>query len=68
MDAYIELAKYYEHHQRDYTEAMHWTQTAIQVTGQLDLPYWRRRVLLEEFNHRLERLQNKLAVVKGSGD
>jgi len=68
LDAYIELAKYYEHHQRDYTEAIRWTQTAIQVASQMDLPYWRRRVLLEEITHRLGRLQNKFAAGNGSGE
>jgi len=68
LDAYIELAKYYEHHQRDYSEAIRWTQTAIQVASQMDLPYWRRRVLLEEITHRLGRLQNKFAAGNGSGE
>ena len=66
LDAYIELAKFYEHRQKDYGEALRWTRAAIEVVAQLDLPYWRRRILQDELIHRSERLQIKSAVGKSS--
>ena len=68
LDACVELAKYYEHRTQHYPQAVHWTQTAIQLVEELRLsnqPGYRlasyeAQQWLEELNHRLERLQRKL--------
>jgi TPR repeat protein len=59
--AHVELAKYYEHKKRDYQEAIHWTQSAIDL---LDAPHasqYERRQWISDLKHRLARLQRKLA-------
>ncbi len=68
MDAYIELAKYYEHRERDFLSACEWCQKAIEILekdenvikGSTSLPKGMRSQLQEEFLHRLERNQQKL--------
>jgi uncharacterized protein YprB with RNaseH-like and TPR domain len=67
IEAHIELAKTYEHHLKDYTQAIYWTETAISliessstINGQN--PYlnaYQKRQWLVELQHRLERLQRK---------
>ena len=67
IEAHIELAKTYEHHLKDYTLAIYWTETAISliessstINGQS--PYrnaYQKRQWLLELQHRLERLQHK---------
>ena len=61
LEAFIELAKYYEHHQKDYAEAARWTQAAIETANELDLPFWRKKVIMDEITHRLDRLRSKIA-------
>jgi uncharacterized protein len=68
LDAYIELAKFYEHHERDYPEAMRWTQAGVHILNELGLPYWRKKALQDELNHRLERLQKKNSTQSTSPD
>jgi uncharacterized protein YprB with RNaseH-like and TPR domain len=59
--AYEELAKYYEHHAQDLHAALQWTEKALDFLDQADLPSSEAGVWKSEFQHRLERLQNKLA-------
>ena len=54
--AHVELAKFYEHVQRDYACAAKWTQRAIDLIG--DSPYERQR-WLADLEHRLARLHRK---------
>ncbi len=58
LEAHVELAKYFEWHQRDLKEAHRWTQLAILlVTG------WgsrRSSLVIAELRHRLARLERKL--------
>jgi uncharacterized protein YprB with RNaseH-like and TPR domain len=61
LDAHIELAKFYEHHLNNYQEAIQWTQSAISVVQMPDFPAYERRQWLPELEHRLSRLQSKLA-------
>jgi len=61
LDAYIELAKFYEHHEKDYQEAIRWTKAAIETTDQPGLPYWRKKVIIDGLTHRLDRLQKRTA-------
>ena len=68
LEAFLELAKYYEHQVRDYTRALYWTQTAIDSiesqqldhVGTFTLSLYERRQWLSELNHRLTRLSGKL--------
>ncbi len=60
LDAIIELAKYYEHQAREYTQALQWTDEAIAVTDRMDLPFWQKKSMLEELAHRRARLAKRL--------
>ena len=57
--AHIELAKYYEHHRRDYAEALKWTRSAEGLVSSLDIPRYEYRHWMEELEHRRERLEGK---------
>jgi TPR repeat protein len=57
--AHIELAKYYEHHLRDYPEALNWTQKAERLVSSLDIPRYEYRHWMEELDHRKKRLREK---------
>lgn len=58
--AYEELAKYYEHRDKDYREATRWTEAAINLISQADYPRLDRRHWLPLFEHRLNRLRTRL--------
>ncbi|MBI1881583.1 MAG: ribonuclease H-like domain-containing protein [Chloroflexi bacterium] len=58
--AHVELAKYYEHQARDYSEAARWTQAALDLVNTPDFPRYERRQWLADLQHRLARLQRKL--------
>jgi tetratricopeptide (TPR) repeat protein len=57
--AYVELAKYYEHNQRDYNEAIHWTQSALELVGAPGLARFERLQWQPDLDHRLARLYKK---------
>lgn len=57
--AHVELAKYYEHHQRDYAEAMKWTLGAEGLLNSIDLPRYEVRHWMEELSRRKKRLLEK---------
>jgi len=57
--AYIELAKYYEHDQRDYNEAIHWTQSALELVSAPGLARFERLQWQPDLDHRLARLYKK---------
>jgi hypothetical protein len=57
--AHVELAKYYEHHQRDYSEALKWTEKAEQLVSLQDIPRYEYRHWMEELEHRRIRLEEK---------
>ena len=57
--AHVELAKYYEHHQRDYSEALKWTEKAEQLVCLQDIPRYEYRHWMEELEHRRIRLEEK---------
>jgi uncharacterized protein YprB with RNaseH-like and TPR domain len=59
--AHVELAKYYEHKQRDYQEAIRWTQSAIDLLDASHASQFERRQWIGDLKHRLARLQRKLA-------
>ncbi len=57
--AYIELAKHYEHRERAYDRAIHWTEAALARVQTPEFPRWERQRMLPELEHRLERLRKK---------
>jgi uncharacterized protein len=59
IEACIELAKYYEHNQRDYIEAIKWTQIALDLVLTTEDNPFEQRKMMGELNKRLERLANK---------
>jgi len=58
--AHVELAKFYEHQQRDYHQGATWTQAAIDRVSAPDFPRHARLRWLPELEHRLARLRRKL--------
>jgi uncharacterized protein YprB with RNaseH-like and TPR domain len=63
--AHVELAKHYEHHQRNYQEAMKWTRYAVELVSTLDIPRYMYNHWMEELSHRLERLEVKIQKQSG---
>ncbi len=57
--AYIELAKYHEHRQRDYPEALKWTLGAEDLVRSLELTKYEHRYWMQEITHRKKRLQER---------
>ena len=57
--AYVELAKYYEHKQRDVKSALKWTKSALKQVKRADLPAYIREHWKDELLHRLARLEAK---------
>jgi uncharacterized protein YprB with RNaseH-like and TPR domain len=60
--AHVELAKFYEHQQRDYGEAAQWTRAALALVNAPDFPRHECRRWLADLEHRLARLHRKLGV------
>lgn len=60
INAYEELAKYYEHHAGDLEMALHWTQQVLKYLDETDMPGLEKMQWKSEFRHRLERLKRKL--------
>jgi uncharacterized protein YprB with RNaseH-like and TPR domain len=58
--AHIELAKFYEHKQRDYSEAAQWTHAALALVNASDFPRHACGRWLPDLEHRLARLHRKL--------
>jgi hypothetical protein len=58
--AHIELAKIFEHRQKDFATAARWTEAAILIATQAGFPAYERDSLLPELEHRLARLKRKL--------
>ncbi len=58
--AYVELAKFYEHKQRDYNEAARWTQAALDLLAAPNASGRERHEWLGDLEHRLARLQRKI--------
>jgi uncharacterized protein len=57
--AHVELAKYFEHKQRDVPSALKWTHSALLQVQRADLPSYIQKHWLEELTHRLKRLEAK---------
>jgi uncharacterized protein YprB with RNaseH-like and TPR domain len=63
--AYEELAKYYEHHAIDHDQAQKWTLNALEVLESAGLPNAEALWWKSEFQHRLKRIQKKIAAQAG---
>lgn len=63
--AFIELAKYYEHKERDVQSALKWTKSALKRVEEADLPAYMRKFWLSEIEHRMERLERKAGSIMG---
>ena len=57
--AFIELAKHYEHKERDVKSALKWTKSALQQVEKINLPAYMRKFWETEIEHRLARLNRK---------
>jgi uncharacterized protein YprB with RNaseH-like and TPR domain len=58
--AHVELAKFYEHKQRDYSQAAQWTHAALALVNAPDFPRHVCDRWLAALEHRLARLHRKL--------
>jgi uncharacterized protein YprB with RNaseH-like and TPR domain len=56
--AHVELAKYYEWHDVNLTQALRWTEEALRLTGTWG---WRGALVQDELAHRRERIRRKMA-------
>jgi uncharacterized protein len=65
VQAYVELAKYFEHQQRNYPAAFEWTSKAYELVNN-GIPHYERLQWLPELEARLSRLQTKLSTAKKS--
>ncbi|MBN2502586.1 MAG: ribonuclease H-like domain-containing protein [Anaerolineales bacterium] len=59
--AHVELAKYYEHREKNLLEAKRWTQAALAIINAPGYPRFERQLQEPELTHRLNRLERKLA-------
>jgi uncharacterized protein len=57
--AHVELAKFYEHHRRDYTEAIRWTRQALEIVTRPGIPRYMSLEWKADLEHRLARLLKK---------
>ena len=57
--AYVELAKYHEHRQRDVKTALQWTKSALKAVAGAEMPAYIRKHWQQELKHRLARLEAK---------
>jgi uncharacterized protein YprB with RNaseH-like and TPR domain len=66
--AHVELAKMYEHRERDYVQAIYWTEAALRRIGTPGHPRYERLRWADELTHRLDRLKRKGARGQVSDD
>jgi len=57
--AFVELAKHYEHKERNLKSALKWTKSALERLAKIDMPGYMRNHWTDELEHRLERLNRK---------
>jgi uncharacterized protein YprB with RNaseH-like and TPR domain len=58
--AHVELAKYYEHHCKDFSSALHWVDEALSRLQNSDMPAYVHRHWQEDLEKRKERLLKKV--------
>ena len=57
--AFVELAKHYEHKERNLKSALKWTKSALEHLSEKEMPVYMHNHWAEELEHRLERLNRK---------
>jgi uncharacterized protein YprB with RNaseH-like and TPR domain len=57
--AHIELAKFHEHVRKDYLTARGWTESAMQLVNEQDIPRYVYSHWMDELTHRMKRLEEK---------
>jgi uncharacterized protein YprB with RNaseH-like and TPR domain len=57
--AFIELAKFYEHKEKNIKSALKWTKSALKRLKKIDMPAYMHNHWEEEIEHRLKRLNRK---------
>jgi len=57
---WIELAKYYEHHECNYEEALHYSELIQAFISELNLPPYSKNQKLKEIQIRIDRINKKL--------
>ncbi|MBN1230994.1 MAG: ribonuclease H-like domain-containing protein [Anaerolineales bacterium] len=62
--AYVELAKYYEHRERNIGEAMQWVSAAITLIYSGEIAHAEKMEWEDDLLHRMERLERKLSYLK----
>jgi len=65
--AFEELAKYYEHRVKDLAEARHWTLQALSLLEEKHIPIYKYQYWQDSLEHRLERLERRLARLEENG-
>jgi tetratricopeptide (TPR) repeat protein len=60
--AYIELAKHYEHTERDARKALKWTRQAMKRVEKTEMPAYVRKYWVDEISHRMKRLERKAGI------
>jgi tetratricopeptide (TPR) repeat protein len=60
--AYIELAKHYEHRERDAATALKWTRQAMKQVEKAEMPAYVRQYWVDEISHRMQRLERKAGI------
>ena len=64
--AHEELAKFFEHKLKEFSQAIYWTEQAIAVINSPDFSQIDRRIWKPKLEHRLNRLQRKAKRLKNS--
>lgn len=60
--AFIELAKHYEHKERNLKSALKWTKSALKQVEKTDMPGYMREHWVDEIEHRMKRLNRKAGI------
>jgi uncharacterized protein YprB with RNaseH-like and TPR domain len=60
--AFIELAKHYEHKQRDVKSAMKWAKSALKQVEKTEMAAYMHKHWVEEIEHRMDRLKRKAGI------
>jgi len=60
--AFIELAKHYEHKERNVKSALKWTKSALKRVEKADMPEYMRKHWKTEIEHRMNRLERKAGI------
>ncbi len=60
--AYIELAKFYEHHEKDPIEALDWVQEGLSAVSTSSAPLYLKQTVTEDLERRMARLLRKMTM------